>query len=350
MLIRYVAPALCPDGYGEFSRYVVSSLHRSGHEISITTFLHNQAEPASRFGEKGLLAESLIERGLPSPPEINIVNSTPRSFSQYRISGSLNVGFTMYEAEHIDPTAVLACNAMDAILVPSELNRVVFSKSGVQVPVFVVHPSMTSAPSDRIPHEKFVFYSVFEWNTPHKDPKSLLSAYLLEFGPEEPVLLRVKTFERTRIGAIESDVQKIKKELGITRAPKIELVIGSLTNSEMWDYYGRADAYISSHHGEGWGMPIWEAMATGLPTIATGYGANMEFMRQENSYPVSYSYDPKRMWANIDVQDLRKKMRQVYEDQEASKKVGQQARSDILLRPEESSSMVMNALHTMRAA
>jgi len=48
--------------------------------------------------------------------------------------------------------------------------------------------------------------------------------------------------------------------------------------------YRSIDCYITAGRGEGWDMPLMEAMACGLPTIATNWGAHQEFATNENSY------------------------------------------------------------------
>jgi len=52
------------------------------------------------------------------------------------------------------------------------------------------------------------------------------------------------------------------------------------------------DCYVSLHRSEGWGLCLSEAMANGKAVIATGYSGNMEFMTQENSFPVRYTLIP----------------------------------------------------------
>jgi glycosyltransferase involved in cell wall biosynthesis len=49
-----------------------------------------------------------------------------------------------------------------------------------------------------------------------------------------------------------------------------------------------ADAYVSAHHAEGWGLGLSEAMAYGKIVLATGYSGNMDFMDESNSVPLPY--------------------------------------------------------------
>ena len=87
-----------------------------------------------------------------------------------------------------------------------------------------------------------------------------------------------------------------------------------------------------------------EAMALGKPVITTGFSGNMDFMTEENSLlikdykmvPVGNMewigpwYDKETMeWADANIDELKAKMRYVYEHQEAASKVGELARTDI---------------------
>ena len=48
--------------------------------------------------------------------------------------------------------------------------------------------------------------------------------------------------------------------------------------------YAGADAYVLPSRGEGWGRPYMEALAMGLPTIASRFSGNLEFMDDETSW------------------------------------------------------------------
>src|SRR3712207_7858290 len=47
--------------------------------------------------------------------------------------------------------------------------------------------------------------------------------------------------------------------------------------------------FRSPTRGEGWGMPVLEAMACGLPTIATAWSGPTDFLTDEVGYPLQRS-------------------------------------------------------------
>ncbi|EQD58089.1 glycosyltransferase, group 1 family protein, partial [mine drainage metagenome] len=53
-----------------------------------------------------------------------------------------------------------------------------------------------------------------------------------------------------------------------------------------------ADAYISLHRSEGFGLGLAECMRIGKPVIATAWSGNMDFMSDDNSCLVDYRLVP----------------------------------------------------------
>jgi len=52
--------------------------------------------------------------------------------------------------------------------------------------------------------------------------------------------------------------------------------------------YRTADAFVLPTHAESWGRQLAEAMFMGLPTIATAWSGQLEFMRDDNSFLVPH--------------------------------------------------------------
>lgn len=49
------------------------------------------------------------------------------------------------------------------------------------------------------------------------------------------------------------------------------------------------DCFVLPTRGEGWGMPLLEAMAYGRPVIATDWSAHTDFMTEDVAYPLRVS-------------------------------------------------------------
>jgi TonB family protein len=64
----------------------------------------------------------------------------------------------------------------------------------------------------------------------------------------------------------------------------ISVVTDTLAPEDMPRLYAAADAYVMPTAGEGWGRPFMEALAMGLPTIASNWSGNLAFMDRETSW------------------------------------------------------------------
>ena len=49
-----------------------------------------------------------------------------------------------------------------------------------------------------------------------------------------------------------------------------------------------SDCYVSPHRTEGFGLTVAEAMALGVPVIATDYGGTADFVTEEIGFPLRY--------------------------------------------------------------
>jgi glycosyltransferase involved in cell wall biosynthesis len=65
--------------------------------------------------------------------------------------------------------------------------------------------------------------------------------------------------------------------------PRIIYLGGNLTQHGMAELYQAADAYVSPYLGEGFNLPVLEAMACGLPVICTKGGSTEDFITSETA-------------------------------------------------------------------
>jgi glycosyltransferase involved in cell wall biosynthesis len=78
----------------------------------------------------------------------------------------------------------------------------------------------------------------------------------------------------------------------VATAPNVVVLREFLEADELAGLYRSADALLSMHRAEGFGLPLLEAMAHGVPVVATGWSGNLEFMDRSNGILVPYRLVP----------------------------------------------------------
>jgi glycosyltransferase involved in cell wall biosynthesis len=106
-----------------------------------------------------------------------------------------------------------------------------------------------------------------------------------------------------------------------------------MTDQEMHSLYRnpQIDAFVSLPHGEGFGLPLFEAAYSELPVVTTGWSGQLDFLVDENGnerfYNVSYDLQQVQkevvwdgvitadsMWAYPREQSAKQQMRTCYEN------------------------------------
>jgi glycosyltransferase involved in cell wall biosynthesis len=99
--------------------------------------------------------------------------------------------------------------------------------------------------------------------------------------------------------------------------------------------YRSVDCFIAAGRGEGWNMPLTEAMACGVPAIATAWGGQMEFLSEEVAYLLrtrgtipavaKCPYYDGFSWADPDPEHLGALLRHVVEHRDEAAAKGRRA-------------------------
>jgi glycosyltransferase involved in cell wall biosynthesis len=147
----------------------------------------------------------------------------------------------------------------------------------------VFHPGV--APYDIGSESRFIFLFVGGtiWR---KGIDILLDAYLSAFTPADDVALIVKSFGNTSFYANQNESQRIAELASRTDIAMIRHTDGNMSDPGMAALYRRANALVLPYRGEGFGLPVLEAMACGTPAIVSAGGATDDFVNDAIGYRI----------------------------------------------------------------
>lgn len=354
-------PVLDATGYGTASREYALALDRQGVDVKIETYTWGFSCIGAEKYEKARLRYLIKKAYARNKQRILIYHTPPGNIDTREDRKKFNYSIlnTVWETPKIPNSWLSIINKFDAVCVPCSQNIEAMINSGVNIPVFLVpHGADTNKyrPENKKlslaeAEGKFIFVSVFDFQH-RKNPETLLKAYWKEFTSADNVALVIKTYG-DKSERITNKIFEYKKKLGFgdETAPLI-IMTGILGEQQFRGIYTLGNVFVLPTRGEGVGLPFIEALSSGIPVIATGWGGQMDFLTEKNSFLVDYklSYPGISMnsedaistvyrdlfegegqiWAEADSNDLRKQMRYAYENPDVCKQKGYQGRMDML--------------------
>ena len=334
-----------PTGYARSSREFIHALEASGvRTVYRYVYGPGTSFPVVEDPETGdYLLNVVRSRRRPIFPRIAVVYGQGDAFR--RNLGRFKVGFTMLEVDGFPPDWVREANRMDEVWVPTEFNRAGFQRCGLRRPVHVMplgvnpdyfHPEIKAHPN---PLGEFVFLTNFEWGE-RKEPWLLLKTFNETFSAREPVRLVCKVINRDPAVRLKQEIRNL--ELDETGGKISFLFNVEFPHYQLGSLYRSADCFLSVGRGEGWDMPLMEAMACGLPSIATDWGAHRDFVHDGISYPLRVRgtvpavakcpYYEGFAWGDPDPEHLRHLLRHVYENRDEARARGRLAAQEMVER------------------
>ncbi len=304
------APLLTASGYGVHSRQIFKWLD-SREDFKVST----QCVP---WGHTSWIVNPDFENGLIK----RIMDcSNPDTDFKYDISfqvqlpdewdinlAKFNVGVSAaVETDRCNPDWVTAANRMDLVIVPSQHARLSLVNTGeINTPIVVVpesyHEEIDASGSSAIDlnidtNFNFLVVGQLTGDRPENDRKNLYCTlkWMCEAFKDDPdvgIILKTNNGKNTKIDR-ELTTRNIKVLINEVRSgefPKIHLLHGYLSPSEISSLYidKKVSCLVTLTRGEGYGLPILEAAASGLPIIATNWSGHLDFLRHGKFIPVHY--------------------------------------------------------------
>lgn len=334
-----------PTGYATSCREILRALEDEGVRTAYryvygprTVFPPIEPEDSGDY-RLNVIRQRKVERS----PKVSVVYGQGDVFASNQ--GKRRIGFTMLEVDGFPSEWVRQANRMDEVWVPSEFNREGFLRSGLKRPIHIVplgvdvdyfHPGVKAFPN---PGGEFIFLSLFEWGE-RKEPWLLLEAFNDTFRADEPVRLVCKVMNRDPGVELREEIRRLHLK---SSGGRISYLFNlEFPHYELGSFYRSADCFLSISRGEGWNMPLMEAMACGLPAIATDWGAHQEFLHEGIAYPLrsrkavpaiaKCPYYAGFSWADPDPEHLRHLLRHVYENREEARQKGDAAAREMAER------------------
>ena len=372
-------PALSRSGYGEQTRFALRALRE--HEDRFDIFLINI--PWGHTGyiinddEERQWLDFLLQKTMQAihnkqPFDISLQVTIPNEWEKI---APVNIGYTAgIETTKVAPQWIVKGAEMDKIIVVSNHSKQVYEtttcevtnqQTGESIPDFrcetpievVNYPVRNFEPSSIEGFKldfNFNFLSVAQWG-PRKNLDNTITWFLEEFADEKVgLVLKTNIAKDCLIDRLLTE-QRLKNLLSRhqERKCKVYLLHGILSEEEMtWLYqHKKLKAMVSLTHGEGFGLPLFEAAYNGMPIIAPVWSGQADFLYGENKKgkirpmvaSVGYTMQPvpaeavwdgviekDSMWAHPNEKDYKKRLREVYKSYDRHLSVAKKLKKNII--------------------
>lgn len=239
----------------------------------------------------------------------------------------------------------------DEIWVYSSYNKENYVRSGIPeskihvIPLGVDENVFHSRDADLLIKAPWFAFLFVGGTIDRKGIDQLLNAYLSEFTRKDNVCLIIKDNGVKSFYQGQTLDHRIRELMAAPDLPRMIYIDKPYSESELAELYRSSDCLVAPYRGEGFGLPMIEAMACGLPIIAPDKGPSQDFCTPESAYLVpsrEIRLPGKHIgelatiehpWLlSIEQEQLQATMRYVYEHREEASTKGKKASDHMLSR------------------
>ena len=305
-------PLLTRSGYGEHARFVLRSLRsqEEKYDIYVTTTNWGKTGWLNDNSEERQYIDSLLQKtivyhqqcqqqNVPAQYDLSLQVTIPNEWEKI---AKVNIGVTAgIETTKVSVDWLDKSRIMDRIVVVSEHSKNVYNNTSYNVtnretgqnipnfrcttPIDVVHYPVKKFESVKIDLDlktNFNFLTVAQWG-PRKNMEMTVHGFVKEFADNKDAGLIIKSnIVKNNLldrNALEAGLKDL-----LTKYPdrkcKVYLLHGDMTDEEIHSLYTnrKVKAYVTTTHGEGFGLPIFEAAYSGIPVIAPDWSGHVDFL------------------------------------------------------------------------
>ncbi len=318
-------PALTQSGYGVHCRQVARwLLSKKNIDLSVQALPWGITPWHLNTDDK--LTLDIMQRCRPVEPSYDVTFQVQLPNEWDASLGRYNVGITAgVETDRCNPAWIPACSAMNRVIVPSSHTMSSFQHYGKIDNMSIIpesFPDSLLSPTNEVLFDldtdfNLLVFGQITGNNPENDRKNIYHTVRMlcdVFADNSNVGIVIKTnsgkstkidrhVTRNMLGQLINQVRR-------GPYPKFHFLHGTLSDSEITSLYThpKINALVTLTRGEGFGLPILEAAASGLPVIATNWSAYLDFMNKGKFISIDYSLGkihPSRCDPNIFMADAQ---------------------------------------------
>jgi len=281
------------SGYGKANREL---LHRVANTYRISI-------PRDELDKEGVFVDEYVRALVDAHKAVRVAATAPylRFFGpREEARRGRKTCFTMMETRGLHEDLVRLLNGYDEVLVPTAWNKQVFEEAGVRprvrtVPLGVDQHNYRPGPRGKLPPARLL---TTDRAGDSEIPEGFLFVNVSNPSFRKGIDVAVRAFEEAFAGDPDAALVFCVSYSNMDSASPGELVRGGLaacrsriyvlegkfSEEQMAGIYRACDGYICASRGEGFGLPLVEASACGLPVVAPRAFSYAEFLTQENSF------------------------------------------------------------------